>query len=213
MKLQHLEGIDWITALKSGSIQKLVKKEQIQLGLFDEVNLFEIATPDYPNERLVVCCNSELMKQRAHKRQALLDATIVMLEEIRSTIEGGKLKGKAKIQKRLENLAKKYKVFKQISFVFSDDEFDICINDKQELQEAAFNGALKEVQNVKSSVTRGILQDKKKIKEKVDKIIEKYNLKKYVTVSINKMDIDVQVKDRTGAVESARKSVAKAIIR
>lgn len=210
-KLQTLEGIDWITALKSGSIQKLVKKEQIQLSLFDEVNLFEIATPEYPNERLVVCCNPELMKQRAHKRQALLDATIVLLEEIRSTIEGGKLKGKAKIQKRLENIAKKYKVFKQISFVSRDDGFDICINDKQELQEAAFNGALKEVQNVKSSVTRGKLQDEKKIKEKVDKIIEKYNLKKYVTVNINKIDIDVQVKDRTGAVKSARKNVMKAI--
>ena len=210
-KLQHLEGIDWITALKSGSIQKLVKKEQIQLNLFDEVNLFEITIPEYPNERLVVCCNPELTKQRAYKRQSLLDATILKLEEIRSTIEGGKLRGKAKIQKRLENLAKKYKIFKQISFVTRYDGFDICINDRHEFQEAVFNGALKEVKNVKSSITHGKLQENKKIKEKVDKIIEKYNLKEYITISINNLNLDVQVKDHTGAVESARKNVMKAI--
>ena len=66
-KLQHLEGIDWITALRSVSIQKLIKDQQVQLELFDEVNLFEITTPDYPGERLVVCCNPELTKQRSYK--------------------------------------------------------------------------------------------------------------------------------------------------
>jgi len=210
-KLKALEGINWITALRSGSIQKLVKNEQIQLGLFDEVNLFEITTPEYPNERLVVCCNPELSKQRAYKRQALINATIEKLEEIRSTIERGKLRGKTIIQKRLENLAKKYKVFKHISFVVRDDGFDICINDKKELQEAAFNGALKELKYVKSSILRKKLRDKVKIKNKIDEILKKYNMGDCVTTKISKTDIEVHIKDRVKAEEFVLKSVINEI--
>jgi transposase len=210
-KLQHLEGIEWITALGSDSIRKLIKEQQVQPELFDKVNLFEITTPDYPDERLVVCCNPELTKQRGYKRQALLNATTEKLKEISSTIEGGKLRGRDKIQKRLENLAKNYKVSKQISFTARDDGFDICINDKRELQQAALDGVLKEFQRVRSSLIRCKLRDEEKIIEKVDKIIEKYNLRDYVTVNITETDIDVHVKTHDGAGESAGKSVLRAI--
>lgn len=209
--LQNLKGIDWITALKSGSIQKLVKEEQIQLSLFDEINLFEITTPEYPNERLVVCCNSALTKLRALKRQSLIDATIEKLKEVRTTIEGGKLRSKTKILKRLENLAKKYKVHKQISFVVRDDGFDICINDKQKIKESLLNGAFKEIQYVKSSVIGGKLKDEKKIKEKIDKIIEKYKLGEFVSVNISKTDIEFKVKDRPEAEKSALENFIQAI--
>jgi transposase len=201
--LQKLKGIDWITALRSGSIQKLVKEEQIQLSLFDDINLFEITSPEYPNERLVVCCNPSLTKLRSQNRQSLIDATIEKLKEVRTTIEGGKLRGKAKILKRLENLAKRYKVSKQISFVVSDDGFNICINDKQKIKEGLLNGALKEIQYVKSLIIRGKLQDKEKIKEKIDKVIKKYDLKDYLALNIKKNDIEIQIKDRPKASEAA----------
>jgi hypothetical protein len=74
--LQDLDGVDWITALKTGAIRKLVKGRHLQLGLFDERNLFELTHPDFPGERLVACRNPELAKLRAHKRQSLLDATV-----------------------------------------------------------------------------------------------------------------------------------------
>ncbi|PYN14882.1 MAG: IS1634 family transposase, partial [Candidatus Rokuibacteriota bacterium] len=74
--LQRLEGVDWITALKTGAIRALMADGHLQLGLFDERNLFELTHPDFPGERLVACRNPELAKLRTHKRQALLEATV-----------------------------------------------------------------------------------------------------------------------------------------
>ena len=65
--LKGKDGIDWITALKTGAIRKLVDGGQIQIGLFDERNLFEVTHPDFPGERLVACRNPALGKLRAHK--------------------------------------------------------------------------------------------------------------------------------------------------
>jgi len=73
--LRAIEGLDWITALKTGQIRTLMAAGHLQLGLFDERNLFEFTHPDYPGERLVACRNPALQKLRAHKREALLAAT------------------------------------------------------------------------------------------------------------------------------------------
>jgi len=62
-------GIDWITAMKTGAIRKLINDESLQLGLFDERNLFEFIHPDYPGERLIACKNNDLAKLRSYKRQ------------------------------------------------------------------------------------------------------------------------------------------------
>ncbi len=74
-ELRENDGIGWITALKSVSIRALVEQGQLQLGLFDERNLVELSSPEYPGERLVACRNPELAKLRAHKRADLLAAT------------------------------------------------------------------------------------------------------------------------------------------
>ncbi len=129
----------WITALKSGSIHKLVRNEQIQLDLFDHVNLFEITVPEYPDERLVVCCNPELTKLRKWKRKKLIDATTEKLEAVRATIEGGKLRGENRISKRLENLVKKYKVADHFSFLVRDEGFEVFIDDKNKAEETILN--------------------------------------------------------------------------
>ena len=55
--LRELNGIDWISALKSAAIRKLMRNGALQTHQFDEVNLFEIIHPDYPGERLVACRN------------------------------------------------------------------------------------------------------------------------------------------------------------
>ena len=142
-ELRETSGVDWITALRSETIQKLIKKGQVQLGLFDEVNLFEISAPDYPGERLIVCRNPELAKQRDHKRQALLEATTEQLNVVRCTVQNGKLRGKDKIAKRLDNLVKKYKVAGQFTFKVREDGFDVRLKDKQKAAEAALDGALR----------------------------------------------------------------------
>ena len=209
--LRQLPGVDWITALRSETIQKLVKTGQVQLGLFDEVNLFEITAPAYPGERLVVCRNPELAKLRARKRQALLDATTTKLREVRCTVEGGKLRGKDKIGKRLEDIAKKYKVANQFAFTVRDDGFDVKINDKQKAAEAALDGAFTELQNARSSIKRGKLSGESKIRQRINKIVSKYNLAKNVVVDIRQTDFDVRVEDGNRAAATALTSVCKAI--
>lgn len=68
-------GLGWVTALRSGSIRKLADEGTLQLSLFDEKNLAEIHSPDFPGERLVVCYNPLLAAERRRKREELLQAT------------------------------------------------------------------------------------------------------------------------------------------
>jgi len=70
--LTKIDGVDWIGALRPEAIKKLIEGGAIQMGLFDEQNLFELTHPDFPGERLVACRNPELAERRAHKRQSLL---------------------------------------------------------------------------------------------------------------------------------------------
>lgn len=121
--LRETTGLSWITALKSGQIRALLKGEAIQLGLFDERNLFELAHPDYPGERLVACRNPELARLRAHKRAALLDATEGELEKVRAMVERGRLAGAATIGVRVGRVLNKYKVAKHFVLTIEDASF------------------------------------------------------------------------------------------
>ena len=86
-----------ITALRNSSIRTLVEQGQVQMGLFDERNLLEISSPDFPGERLVACRNTELAKKRAHIRDDLLAATQRSLEKIQARVDAGRLAGQDKI--------------------------------------------------------------------------------------------------------------------
>ena len=91
--VEATHAIDWITALKHVSIKALVEQGQLQLGLFDERNIFEFASPDYPGERLIACRNAGLAKSRAYTREDLLLATEVLLNKIKASVTAGKLIG------------------------------------------------------------------------------------------------------------------------
>lgn len=80
-------GLDWITALRAPKIQELVQSGPLQLTLFDERDLAEIAAPDYPGERLIVRRNPDLARERGRKRAALLAATERDLERVRQSVE------------------------------------------------------------------------------------------------------------------------------
>lgn len=81
-ELREIEGMDWITALRPDAIQKLVQRGAIQMGPFDERNLFELSHPDFAGERLVACRNPELALRRAEKRRSLIEATARELERV-----------------------------------------------------------------------------------------------------------------------------------
>jgi hypothetical protein len=81
------EGLDWITALRAPAIRALAADDgPLQLSLFDERDLAEITSPDYPGERLVVCRNPALAVERARKRGELLDATEAELRRIQDRV-------------------------------------------------------------------------------------------------------------------------------
>ena len=80
-ELRGVEGLDWISALRSSQIADLAANGLIEPSLFDEKNLAEISSPDFPHERLMVSRNPLLARSRAHKREELLAATEVDLEK------------------------------------------------------------------------------------------------------------------------------------
>jgi len=133
-------GLQWITALRSGSLRTLAADGALQLGLFDERNLFEFTHADYPGERLIACRNPQLSKQRAHKRQALLEATVEQLEPIRQRVAAGRLKGKDRIGLCVGKVLNRYKVGKHFDLVIGDASLEYAINDERVAQEAALDG-------------------------------------------------------------------------
>jgi len=138
--LRSLEGLAWITALKSVQIRALVQGGALQLGLFDERNLLEFAHPDYPRERLIACRNAELGRLRGHKREALLMATEKELHKIRSRVEGGALAGEDKIGVRVGKVVNKYKVAKLFALTIEDHRFEFQRLEAQIAAEAALDG-------------------------------------------------------------------------
>lgn len=138
--LRELPGLAWITALKSTQIRALVHSGALQLGLFDERNLFEFAHPDYPNERLMACRNADLGRRRAHKREALLVATEKELEKVRTRVENGLLAGRDKIGVRVGKVVNKYKVAKLFALTIEDDRFEFQRLAEQVAAEAALDG-------------------------------------------------------------------------
>jgi hypothetical protein len=57
------------------------------LSLFDQRNLPEISSPDFPGERLMACFNPLLAQERKRKRRELLDATEQALENISKQVK------------------------------------------------------------------------------------------------------------------------------
>lgn len=138
--MRQLEGVDWITALKSGAIAKLAEGGHLQLDLFDERNLIALTHPDYPNERLIACRNPALAKLRAEKRRDLIAATVRELEKVAAMVAGGRLKGAAKIGLRVGQIANKYKVRKHFDIAIGEAALTFKIDEASVAAEAALDG-------------------------------------------------------------------------
>ena len=139
-EMREVDGIGWITALKSGSIRALVEQGQLQLGLFDERNLLELNSPEYPGERLVACRNPELAKLRAHKREELLVATEQSLGKIKVRVDAGKLSAGQEIGLRVGKVVNQYKVAKHFELVIADNTFTFARKNESVAAEAALDG-------------------------------------------------------------------------
>ena len=139
-EMRETEGVGWISALKSVSIHALVEQGHLQLGLFDERNLLELNSPDYPGERLVACRNPELAKLRAHKRLELLAATEANLQKIKARVDAGKLTGKDEIGLRVGKVINQYKMAKHLELAIGDTAFTFARKREAIAAEAALDG-------------------------------------------------------------------------
>jgi hypothetical protein len=116
---------DWITALRAPSIAKLARDDgPLQMSLFDQQDLAEIAHPDYPGERLIACRNPALAAERARKRQDLLAATEKELAHIAERVGKGTLSGADKIGIAVGKVSGKFKVGKHFHLTITDTGFE-----------------------------------------------------------------------------------------
>jgi transposase len=139
-EMREMDGIGWITALKSASIRALVEQGHLQMDLFDERNLLEISSPDYPGERLVACRNGALAKLRAHKREDLLAATERNLDKVKARVDAGKLTGQDAIGVRVGKIINQYKVAKHFELNIADTAVSWARKPDSIASEAALDG-------------------------------------------------------------------------
>jgi Transposase DDE domain len=138
--LRETDGVDWITALKAPQVKKLVKDGCLQLSLFDQTNLAEITSEDYPGERLIVCRNSLVGAQRARKREDLLQATERELAAIAERVKAATLSGAAQIALAVGPALKRHRVKKHFEIEIADERFTYRRKTAQIDSEAALDG-------------------------------------------------------------------------
>jgi hypothetical protein len=136
-------GLDWITALRGPAIQKLAAEGgPLQFSLFDTRDMAEITSPDYPDERLVVCKNPLLAEERRRKRDELLALTEVDLckIEVRVAREKNPLRGAAAIGKAVGAVMGKRKMAKHFELTITEAAFSFTRKAEAIADEARFDG-------------------------------------------------------------------------
>ena len=136
------EGLAWITALRAPAIQNLVGSGVLQLSLFDEKDLGEISSPDFPGERLIACRNPFLLQDRARTRSELLESTDRLLDKIVMATKRARqpLRGKEAIALRVGQVIGKHKVGKHYRLMIADSSFRYEHDEKSIAREAALDG-------------------------------------------------------------------------
>lgn len=136
-------GFDWITALRAPAIQKLAAEDgPLQMSLFDERDLAEITSPDFPDERLIVCRNPALAVERTRKRAELLAATEQQLQRIQARVRraANPLRGADKIGAAVGAVLNRRKVGKHFDYRATDTDLRFARKAEQIAAEAALDG-------------------------------------------------------------------------
>jgi hypothetical protein len=135
------DAYGWITALRAPAIRKLMAEDgPLQLSLFDQQDLAEITSPDFPGERLVACRNPHLAAERARKREDLLAATEQLLAPITARVQAGKLAGAGPIGVAAGKVISKYKTAKHFELTITDTSLTVARRQDQIGAEAALDG-------------------------------------------------------------------------
>jgi len=131
----------WITALRAPAIRRLMADGgPLQLSLFDQQDLAEITSPDFPGERLIACRNPVLAAERARKREDLLAATEKLLAPITARVAAGRLAGAGKIGIEAGKVISRHKTAKHFDVVITDTSLTVTRRQDQIDAEAALDG-------------------------------------------------------------------------
>jgi len=139
-RLRELGGLGWVSALRAPAIRGLVTEGHLQLSLFDERDLVEIASPDFPGERLVVCRNPVLAAERARKRLELLAATEADLARIAAAVAAGRLRRAAAIGLRVGRIKDRHRMAKHFELDIGEGSFAYRRDHGAIAAEAALDG-------------------------------------------------------------------------
>jgi transposase len=141
-EFEGVDGLEWISAFRGPAIKKLVENKDFTPSLFDDRDLAEITSPDYPGERLMVCRNPLLAQDRHRTRQELLEATEKLLESIVKATQRKRkpLRGKTDIALRVGKIINQHKVGKHFKLTITDANFRFERKEKQIKAEAALDG-------------------------------------------------------------------------
>jgi transposase len=211
--LHDIDGVDWIGALRPEAIKTLATNGAIQMGLFDERNLFELKHPDFPGERLIACRNIELAHRRSIKRESLLGATVKELDIVRGMVWRGRLSGKKEIGTRVGGILKKYRIGKHFDLDIREDGFNYKVNEdaliaevtteskgNQELIEKRLKRSRRHIESItrqlaklSQKIDKGRLYGQDKIGVRVGKVVNKYKVGKHFELDIRDDDFNFEI--------------------
>lgn len=140
--LREYPGLRWISALRSGEIRDLAERSDLQMSLFDQRNLAEIESTEYPGERLIACLNPYLAEERRRKREELLAATEQDLARIAREVERRTRTplDRTQIALKVGKVIHRYKMSKHFLLEIGDGEFHWRRDEESIAREAALDG-------------------------------------------------------------------------
>jgi transposase len=158
----RLAGLDWITALRAPALQGLVDGGYLQMSLFDERDMAAITSPDFPGERVIVCRNADLARERARKREDLIRASERDLTKIVAAVarKTKPLRGAAKIGMAVGAVLDKHKMAKHFELTISDAHLAYRRKAKEIAEEAALDG----LYAVRTSLPKETLEDAESVR-------------------------------------------------
>ena len=150
-------GLDWITALRAPAIRTLVEAGALQMSLFDQRDMAAITSPDYPGERLIVCRNPDLARERTRKREDLLAASEADLAVIAAAVRRARspLRGEAEIALKVGAVVNRHKVAKHFELSIGEASFSFHRKTEAIAAEAALDG----IYVVRTNLPKKLLDD------------------------------------------------------
>jgi hypothetical protein len=144
-QIEHLKrypGLGWISCLRSVAIRGLLEDGLLHRSLFDETNLAEISSPDFPGERLIACHNPLLADERLRKREELLQATEKALDKLAAEVarRSRKRMDKTAIALKAGRIVNRYKVAKHFQLTIEDGMFSYRRNETSIRREEQLDG-------------------------------------------------------------------------